>query len=220
MQYAADYKVSEGDKNLYVISGWTTRIEMQDSLVIEWAVSMCDVGFKNDCDFDGWGTEIDQEQDIDADVNIYDALRSLAFSITPEQIGITLPNDTPVVYGIIMDWNIDGEIATVVSFLNGDASLYLSSGGGYIGGGQKYEDTRNAVLELLEFSQKMLPSASQSNTNDLPNLGMIKIYFLTTNGLFVGQDYLKNIESNASLWTEIFEKINDVVSSIREVAEK
>jgi hypothetical protein len=62
--------------------------------------------------------------------NAFGGLRKQAFSVTPEQLGLSLPTDKTVVYGVIMDWEMGGATATTVSYQTGDASLYLSSGGG------------------------------------------------------------------------------------------
>jgi tetratricopeptide (TPR) repeat protein len=51
-----------GDSNLWKVSGWTTPIKMDISSVTAWTEQMCKLGFENDCDFDGWGTNPDQEE--------------------------------------------------------------------------------------------------------------------------------------------------------------
>jgi regulator of RNase E activity RraB len=62
MNYSVKHGKSAGDKKLFVITGWTIKMAMADSVVIEWTKHMCDLGYKFDCDFDGWGTEPDQGQ--------------------------------------------------------------------------------------------------------------------------------------------------------------
>lgn len=61
LNYTVKYCKSAGDKKLFVITGWTTKIAMADSTVIDWTKKMCDIGYKYDCEFDGWGTEPGQE---------------------------------------------------------------------------------------------------------------------------------------------------------------
>src|SRR3970040_739511 len=68
--------------------------------------------------------------------NPFEELRNRAFKTTPEDLELSLPDNKTVVYGVIMDWEMGGAVATTVSYQTGDASLYLSSGGGVIGGGQ------------------------------------------------------------------------------------
>jgi len=59
--YTVKYGKSGGDKNLFVITGWTSKMAMSDSTVIEWSKQMCELGLKFDCEFDGWGTEPEQK---------------------------------------------------------------------------------------------------------------------------------------------------------------
>ena len=61
MDYTVKYGKSAEDKDLFVITGWTSKMAMSDYTVIEWTKQMCDLGYKFDCEFDGWGTEPDQE---------------------------------------------------------------------------------------------------------------------------------------------------------------
>jgi hypothetical protein len=65
--------------------------------------------------------------------NLFEVLRKQAFDITPLQLELTL-NGTEI-YGVIMDWDLGNGIMTLVTYKTGDASMYLSSGGGVIGGG-------------------------------------------------------------------------------------
>lgn len=59
--YETSNSLSATNSKEYVITGWTTKILMTDSSVGEWVNQMCDLGFKHDCEFDGWGTTPEQE---------------------------------------------------------------------------------------------------------------------------------------------------------------
>lgn len=61
MDYTVEVGPSAGDKNNFVINGWSNKMVMNDSTVTRWAEQMCDLGFKYDCEFDGWGTTPDQD---------------------------------------------------------------------------------------------------------------------------------------------------------------
>ena len=60
--YSVEYGISESYKNKYLITGWSTPIRMDESIVVEWTKNMCELAYKHDCEFDGWGTNPDQEQ--------------------------------------------------------------------------------------------------------------------------------------------------------------
>jgi regulator of RNase E activity RraB len=55
--YEVKYRQSGNDKKLLIIKGWTNKMKMTDAIVLEWVKKLCEVGFKFDCDFDGWGTD-------------------------------------------------------------------------------------------------------------------------------------------------------------------
>src|ERR1044072_5497440 len=79
-------------------------------------------------------TDTSSQKKVDPNNNPYEDLRNMAFGATQEQIGVNIPANETKIYGVIMDWDVGEGIATVVAFQSGDASVYLSSGGGVIGG--------------------------------------------------------------------------------------
>ena len=59
-EYSVAYRKSGYNKKQFVITGWTRKISIEDSALADWAKEMCELGYKYDCKFDGWGTDIDQ----------------------------------------------------------------------------------------------------------------------------------------------------------------
>lgn len=151
--------------------------------------------------------------------NAFEGLRNMAFSATPEQLQLSLPKDKTVVYGLIMDWGIDGATATIVSYQTGDASMYLSSGGGVIGGGQ-HQSVNTAAKQFVSSAQTYLDKAIKTETTDLPITDQVKFYFLTNKGKFVGQELIKNFENKSSEWLKLFEEGNKVLTELRISTEK
>lgn len=62
LKYTVSHGVSEGDKNLFIVTGWTTRMKMTDEIIVKRANKMCEVGYMFDCDFGGWETDVDQDE--------------------------------------------------------------------------------------------------------------------------------------------------------------
>ena len=83
---------------------------------------------------------------VDPENNPYNDLRGQVFTATPEQIGLTNTDDERP-YAIVMDMGMEEGTATLVSIIDGNASMYLSSGGGIIGG-YGHENCRKAALTL------------------------------------------------------------------------
>jgi hypothetical protein len=151
--------------------------------------------------------------------NTFNDLRAMAFSATPEQLQLSLPSDKTVVYGVIMDWGIDTATATIVSYQTGDASMYLSSGGGVIGGGQ-HQNVNSAAKHFVSLAQSYLDKAEKSETNSLPPQDEVKFYLLTNKGTYVGQESMRNFEDNSSAWLPLFEEANKVLTELRMTTEK
>jgi hypothetical protein len=146
--------------------------------------------------------------------NPYEGLRGMALDVTPDHLQLTLPNDQTKVYGVVMDWDIGSGIATLISFETGDASMYLSSGGGMIGGGQ-HENVSKAVRAFVDKAQTYLGKTNKIEKTPLPDKNSVRFYLLTNKGKFSAQENLKNFGNNTSDWLPLFEEGNKVISELR-----
>ena len=54
--YSCEFGESADNKDIFVTTGWTGPIQMSHENIIEWTGEMCVIGHRNDCEFDGWGT--------------------------------------------------------------------------------------------------------------------------------------------------------------------
>lgn len=57
LNYSVKFGISAGDNKQYIITGWSSKIKISKDILAAWATEMCDLGYKYDCDFDGWGTD-------------------------------------------------------------------------------------------------------------------------------------------------------------------
>ncbi|MBL7829785.1 MAG: hypothetical protein JNK41_02060 [Saprospiraceae bacterium] len=192
---------------------------MAEEVVKQWTKKMCELGYKFDCEFDGWGTDPNQNDNSETSESPFQGLRDMAFTATPEQLGLSLPNDKTVVYGVIMDWEMGGATATTVSYQTGDASLYLSTGGGVISGGQ-HQNVNSAAKQFVSLAQTFLNKTTKTETTPLPSTDEVRFYLLTNKGVFVGQEQMKNFENNSSAWLKLFEEGNNVLTELRKTSEK
>jgi regulator of RNase E activity RraB len=44
------------------VTGWTTKLRMDESTVVGWTREMCQLGYEHDAEFDGWGTHPQQAE--------------------------------------------------------------------------------------------------------------------------------------------------------------
>ena len=60
LNYTASFQQIEPEDEIYVITGWTIPMRMDEPTVVGWTGEMCRLGYKHDCSFDGWGTNPEQ----------------------------------------------------------------------------------------------------------------------------------------------------------------
>jgi hypothetical protein len=59
--YTSEHGPSASDASIFVVTGWTSKMLMDESTVVGWTQRMCELGFANDAEFDGWGTNPSQD---------------------------------------------------------------------------------------------------------------------------------------------------------------
>ena len=132
----------------------------------------------------------------------YENMRNMALTVTAEQLGINeIENDK--VYGLVTEMGMDIGTATVAAFLTGDASIYLSSGGGFIGGGS-HQDVNEKIKVIVEKIQKFKQDAVKIKNAELPKSDEIRFNFLTKNGLYQINAKNDEIMSEKSKFTELY----------------
>jgi len=151
--------------------------------------------------------------------NPFDGLRGMAFGVTPEQLGLSLSADSTLVYGVVMDMGMNGGTATIVSYKTGDASMYLSSGGGVIGGGQ-HPKVNSAAKLFVRMAQNYLDKSVKTDATPVPDKDDVIFYLLTNKGVYKGQIQLKKFEDSSSPWNGLFEEGNKVITELRLTGQK
>jgi hypothetical protein len=159
-----------------------------------------------------------QQTEKQTEQNPYSDIRNMAFLTTSEQLGLS-GIDKNDVYGIISEMDMNGATATVVTFLTGDTSLYLSTGGGFIGAGQ-YESVQKVIKKYVENGQNYIEKATKIKKAELPKSGMTNFNFLTENGIFSISKSLSELESGKWEFSNLFVELNEVISQIRLKSEK
>ena len=145
--------------------------------------------------------------------NPYMDMRQMAFSAKAEQIGLkNIANNK--VYGLITEMAMNPGSASVISFLTGDTSLYLSSGGGFIGAGQ-HEEVREMVKKKVDGFQKYLSNAEKIDKPKLPESGKVNFNFLTKNGIYSVTENMADLESGKSELSTLFAEVNEIITQIR-----
>jgi hypothetical protein len=159
-------------------------------------------------------TEKNQQMEKIVDQNPYTDMRKMALTVTAEQLGFQIPKDSIKVYGIISDLNMGGVTATVVTYLTGDASIYLSSGGGFIGAGQ-HKSVQKVTKEFVENGHLISFKGEQFENADLPTNGNANFYFLSDMGQTRITESISKMDSGESEFSKLFMELNNVMTEIR-----
>lgn len=113
-------------------------------------------------------------------------LREKLFSARPEELGLAPCEELPHVWGVVVETWFPMATATIFSLADGTTSLYTSSGGGVIGGGQ-HESVRQAGGALLATGEQALALATPTTEHPAPKMGMVRFYLLTYGGTLAAE---------------------------------
>ena len=108
----------------------------------------------------------------------YQGLRNLAFQSSPAKLGIPARSTPTQPWGVVMDWGLAEGTATVVAFSDGNASVYVNSGGGFIGGAS-HESIRKAAQRMVTICRRV--SASNARYDNVPTTSAFSSDFLSVN---------------------------------------
>jgi hypothetical protein len=113
-----------------------------------------------------------------------------------------------------MDWDVQNGTATVMSMADGSASVYLSSGGGFIGG-KGIEAVRWAAQRAVsEATSLQLPEHSTTHF-PLPGANEAVFYFLTDVGVFKLATNLQELSSQQHGLRKLWEAMQAVITEFR-----
>jgi hypothetical protein len=107
---------------------------------------------------------------------MFRGLRDIALSFVPTEVA---PGE---VYGVVVDWGYaPGVIITTAALSDGTVSMYMSTGGGILGGGE-HAPVRAAGATLIAEATRAADRAGDART-DLPKLGEVFIHLLSDRGV-------------------------------------
>jgi hypothetical protein len=154
---------------------------------------------------------------MEPDMNPYLGLRDLALRVKPEEIGLSVSAGEP--YGVLMETGYSGAVATLVAFGEGTASLYFSSGGGILGGGN-HEAVRQAANHLVTAAGEFLPIMERATAFPLPTTGQTRFYVITPSGIFTFAAAEQDLGNHRSDLSPLFYVAHSVITALRVISEK
>lgn len=155
---------------------------------------------------------------IQIDKNFFNDLRKEAFGLKPIDLDLNLPLIQTTVFGVIIDWHLTKNLATIVAVSTGDASVYLKSGQVFIGG-FNHEPLKKLALELVSKAQSYLPEATRTENIAIPDQNTVQFSFLTNKGIYVHQEAEERIKNNLTDWSILFANGYQIISEYRNISE-
>lgn len=149
------------------------------------------------------------------DNDTYLGLRNLALQTDRAKIGLPPPTAANAPWGAIMDWGMHSGTATVVAFSDGGASIYLSSGGGYLGGGQSHDAIQKAAREMVAAAAECLSQTHATTSYPLPEKGEVCFFLLTDQGVFTASASELDLRSNRHPMAKLGRAAQNVITQYR-----
>jgi hypothetical protein len=113
-------------------------------------------------------------------------LREAAIAMKAAELGLSPTAALPHAWGILMETEHSGSVASLAVFAEGTSSLYFSTGGGVLGSGKR-ENVRDASRTFLASAESSLARLSAATATPLPETGTVRFYVHTFEGLLTAE---------------------------------
>ena len=114
-----------------------------------------------------------------------------------------------------MDWVVSNATATVIAFSNGHASIYLSAGGGFVGG-ESHESVRNAAKKMVAVARDCQPHTHPTSEYALPQKqGEVLFYLLTDAGIFTVSASKEDLGNHRGPLSKLHDAAQGIITEYR-----
>lgn len=127
-------------------------------------------------------TEHSQEKRVKDPKEIYGRLRNRVLTAKRPR-RINTPSEPTEAWGVLMDWGVVNGTVTVMSIIDGSASMYFSNGSGFIGG-EGIAPVRAAAERAVAETRKIRLPQQPSREFPLPAPHGVNFYVLTDAGVY------------------------------------
>jgi hypothetical protein len=147
-------------------------------------------------------------------MEVYLGLRNQALTSTSAKIGLkNIGPDDPI--AVLMDLNTGDRNATIAAFADGAASIYISNGGGFIGGGQDYPSVREAGQNLIAVARRFRPRMQKTQNYPLPQKTEVFFYLITDNGVYTVSAPEAELHRRTHALTDLYAAGQEVITQYR-----
>ena len=149
----------------------------------------------------------------------YVELRHQALHRSRVELGLPKPSEATRPWGVLMETTYEDASVTVFAVSDGNASIYLSTGGGFIGG-VGHEAVRRAAVNMVRVAGTLAALLSPAETYPLPDRGRTIFYVRTEAGVLTGGATEAELGQRRHPLSELFFAGQDVITQFRLVNEK
>jgi len=148
--------------------------------------------------------------------SVYLGLRDLALQGTlPKNVqdaAVAKPGEP---FAVLMDWGIARGTATVAAYSDGTASVYLSSGGGFLGGGQAHESIRSAAIKTVGIAGELKGLMHPTTMYPLPQPEHVTFYVRTSAGVLTATVLEGELRSHRSPLYKLGDSAQTIITEYR-----
>lgn len=144
----------------------------------------------------------------------YIGLRNLILQASREKLSLPATSRPTEPWGVVMDLDVSRGTATVTSLSDGNASIYLSSGGGYLGGVGK-PAIHNAAQNFVRTASEFQAAMNATTEFPLPIRGQVNFYVLTDTGVFTASVAEVELKQQHHQLTKLFAAGQEVIAQYR-----
>lgn len=145
-------------------------------------------------------------------------MRTLLLASHSKDFGIH-PASQQQIWAMVMDQGLEGGGSfSVVALSDGNASIYLSTGGGIIGG-FAHPAVVNAVTSFVGFSNAHRSNFTATTSYPLPTSGQVRFYGISDAGVYTYSASTSALEKNNHSMHQLFYKGHLVIAALRQTAE-
>jgi ankyrin repeat protein len=145
-------------------------------------------------------------------------LRDQALSTRRADVEIPEPPRDAPVWGVLMETGYEGATATLLALADGTTSLYISSGGGVIGG-ESHDSVRESNATMLRSANQFRTQMKPTSNFPLPSVGHVVFYALTDAGVLMAAAGKDDLGENRHTLSPLFYAGHEVISALRQISE-
>jgi hypothetical protein len=150
--------------------------------------------------------------------DVYQGLRAQILALDPASAGLAQGPEHHVLWGALMETGYPRGTATLVTLADGTTSLYLSTGGGIIGGGF-HEAVAAATRSFLTELERHLLVLRPDPDAALPAVGRVIIRALTHTGRMSAEASEDDLGHGRHQLSAVFYAAHRVITELRLIDE-